>query len=202
MTEQMGTTRARRRRASREEAEADLFAAALALLRRDGVLAGVNLREVAKQARVNHGQIYQYFRTRQALLRAAISHLLAQDPPEGRLWDLPFPQRRRAIWRWALRHPDVYKLQALLALDEDPDMTLFPALEHNRQALARDVEQAHLPLGADTDVVHAMTAVTYLGYCVFREAMAKELGIDPAELDSRATAVYDKMIEGLATADS
>ncbi|MFD4985036.1 hypothetical protein [Streptomyces sp. NPDC058374] len=49
------TGKARRRRRSREETEADLLAAARLLLARDGVLAGLNLREVAAEAGVNHG---------------------------------------------------------------------------------------------------------------------------------------------------
>ncbi|HAM48545.1 MAG TPA: TetR family transcriptional regulator, partial [Alphaproteobacteria bacterium] len=45
----------------RGASEAALEAAALRLLRRHGVLAGLNLREVADEAGVNRGLVYHYF---------------------------------------------------------------------------------------------------------------------------------------------
>lgn len=189
---------ARRRRRSREQTESELLDAALRLMERDGVLAGINLREVAKEARVNHGQIYQYFGSRQALLRAAISRLLRENYPDpARHWKLPFTERRRATWRWALRQAPMLKLQALLALDGDPELVVFPAIDRTRRSLERDLRDGDLPAGADAEVAHAMTVATHLGYCVFREAMARDLGITPTELDRRAAAVYDDMLAGL-----
>lgn len=178
-----------RRRRSREETKSDLLDAALRLLRRDGVLAGVNLREVAKEAGVNHGQIYLYFGTRQRLLRAAIARLVETgflDPDTH--WEQPFAARRRAMLRAALRKPDIVKLQALLALDDDPEFSLFPALDRTRRSLERDRTSGALPADADGLAMHAMTAATYLGYCIFRHAIARDLDIDPVELDERALA--------------
>ncbi|MFC4911445.1 hypothetical protein [Actinomadura gamaensis] len=54
-------------------------------------------------------------------------------------------KRQRAMWRWALHQPDVVRLQALLALDEDPDFAMFPAIEHTRAALDRDRRTGALP---------------------------------------------------------
>lgn len=198
--QQTDTPKTRRRRRSRQETETDLLDAALRLLARDGVLAGLNLREVAKEAGVNHGQIYQYFGTRQSLLRTAIARLLHKGwLGRDRYWDQPFTSRRRSMWRWALRQRDMIKLEALLALDEDPDLTLFPALERTRDALNRDKTTGALPADADGPVAHAMTAATYLGYCIFREAMARDLGISPKDLDERAADVYDLMLAGIAS---
>ena len=194
------TSDARRRRRTREQTESELLDAALRLLERDGVLAGINLREVAKEAHVNHGQIYQYFGSRQALLRAAISRLLqANFPDRSRHWNLPFTDRRRAMWRWALRQAPMLKLQALLALDGDPELVVFPAIDRTRRSLDRDLRDGDLPEDADAEVAHAMTTATHLGYCIFRETMARDLGITPAELDRRAAAVYDRMLAGLTT---
>ncbi len=188
----------RRRRRSREQTEGDLLDAALRLLRRDGVLAGVNLREVAKEAGVNHGQIYQYFGSRRALLRAAIARLVEVGwPDESTHWERPFAARRHAMWRSALREPDLVKLEALLALDDDEELSLFPALDRTRRALERDAATGALPPDADGLVMHAMTAATYLGYCIFRRTIARDLGVGADELDRRAAAVYDRMIAGL-----
>ena len=45
--------------------------------------------------------------------------------------------------------------------------------------------------------MHALSAATYLGYGIFRESIARDLGIDAVELDSRASAVFDLMLDGL-----
>ena len=58
---------------NRAETERRLIDAALDLIRRNGVLAGLNLREVADGAGVNRGNIYPYFGSRRELLRAAIN---------------------------------------------------------------------------------------------------------------------------------
>ncbi|HEY3687130.1 MAG TPA: TetR/AcrR family transcriptional regulator [Streptosporangiaceae bacterium] len=189
---------ARRRRRSRAETESELLDAALRLLDRDGVLAGVNLREVAKEAGVNHGQIYQYFGSRQSLLRAAIARQMKDNQPDpARHWKLPFAARRRAMWRWSLRQRHTLKLEALLALDGDPRLVIFPALDRTRESLARDTRDGALTSEVDPEVAHAMTAAAYLGYAIFRETFARELGLPPDELDRRAAVVYDRMVAGL-----
>lgn len=202
MTE--GSARPPRRRRSREDTERELLDAALRLLDRDGVLGGIALRDVAKEAGVNHGQIYQYFGDRRTLLRAAINRLVtAAVPDPDRHWDRPFAERRRALWRRVLEDPDTARasrLEALLALDGDPRLTLFPAIDRTRAALERDRAGGELAPDADGEVMHALTAATYLGYSLFRDVIARDLGIDPADLDQRAARVYDQMLAGLTPA--
>ncbi|MFB8028519.1 MULTISPECIES: TetR/AcrR family transcriptional regulator [unclassified Streptomyces] len=200
MSDKPAAAPARRRRRTRQETEADLLDAALRLLERDGALAGITLREVAKEAGVNHGQIYQYFGDRQTLLRAAIGRILDTAPLGAQShWDKPFAERRRTMLRYALERPQLLRLEALLALDGDPELTLFPELDRTRGALERDRREGALPEDADGLVMHAMTASTYLGYCIFRETIARDLGLEPEELDERAAAVYDRMLHGLVT---
>ncbi|WP_425832045.1 TetR/AcrR family transcriptional regulator [Streptomyces fractus] len=200
MPDQSAEAPAKRRRRSRQETEADLLDAALRLLERDGALAGIALREVAKEAGVNHGQIYQYFGDRQTLLRAAIGRLLdTEDLGAQSHWDKPFAERRRAMLRFALEKPQLLRLEALLALDGDPELTLFPELTRTKEALERDRREGELPEDADGLVMHAMTAATYLGYCIFRETIARDLDLAPEDLDERAAAVYDRMLGGLVT---
>ena len=62
-----------KQRRNREETERRLIDVALDLIRKNGVLAGLNLKEVAEGAGVNRGNIYRYFGSRQELLRAAIN---------------------------------------------------------------------------------------------------------------------------------
>ncbi len=128
------SARAPRRRRSREDTENELLDGVLRLLDRDGVLAGIALRDVAKEAGVNHGQIYQYFGDRQTLLRAAINRLVAKALPDpDHHWDQPFAERRQAMWHRFLEDPDTARasrLEALLTLDGDPELTLFPCRAH------------------------------------------------------------------------
>ena len=64
---------ATRTKRSRAETERRLIDVALDLILHNGVLAGLNLREVADGAGVNRGNIYHYFGSRRELLRAAIA---------------------------------------------------------------------------------------------------------------------------------
>ncbi|WP_371534939.1 TetR/AcrR family transcriptional regulator [Streptomyces sp. NBC_00466] len=188
----------RRRRRSRQETEADLLAAARRLLQRDGVLAGVNLREIATEAGVNHGQIYQYFGTRQALLRASVADLVERRTAgQHGHWDLPFAERRRMMFRHRLSDPELVKLESLLALDGDEDFHPLPRFTQTRRSLERDQEQGALPAEADAVMAHVMTAAAQMGYVIFREAYARDTGIPLAELDERAEQVYALMVTAL-----
>lgn len=189
-----------RRKYDRSATEANLLAAALRLLERDGVLAGLNLQEVANEAGVNRGQIYQYFGSREGLLRAALSSLTwDRHKVFSRDRDLPFAERRLRVFAAALENITFIRLEALLAITHAEELRLFPMLETTKGDLARDQESGHLPAGADAVVMHLMTAATYLGYAVFRDAMAREAGIALQDLDRRALAVFAKMVKGLVS---
>ncbi|MCP4004306.1 MAG: helix-turn-helix transcriptional regulator, partial [bacterium] len=69
----MATKTKAKTKQNRADTERRLIDAALDLIRRNGVLAGLNLREVADGAGVNRGNIYHYFGSRRELLRAAIT---------------------------------------------------------------------------------------------------------------------------------
>src|SRR5690606_34311497 len=110
-----------------------------------------------------------------------------------------FADRRRAMWHRALGSPELVRLQALLALDGDTQISLFPTLDLTREALDRDRASGALPADADGEAMHALSAATYLGYSLFRETMARDLGVPEDELDRRAFAVFNRMLEGLTT---
>ncbi len=104
----------------REATEESLRAAAVALLRRGGVLAGLNLRQVADEARVNRGLVYQYFGSRRALLRSALFHRSrpnAEDAVDAA--GLPLRERLSRLFWTSLRNPEPVRLATLLVLDGD-----------------------------------------------------------------------------------
>lgn len=195
-------TAARRRRPrDRARTEADLLEAAFALLRRDGVLAGLNLQEVAERAGVNRGQIYQYFGDRRSLLRSAVAGR-AREWAAGaaRHWDMPFAGRRRAMFRHALASPEATLVEALLAIDGDAGYQALPEIERTRAALERDKRSGDLPAGCDAVALHAFMVAAYKGYLVFREPLARDIGVPVDQLDARVATVHDQVLDAVTGA--
>ncbi|HVX53763.1 helix-turn-helix domain-containing protein [Nocardioides sp.] len=189
----------RRRSRDRARTEADLLEATFELLERDGIFGGVNLQEVADRAGVNRGQIYQYFGDRRSLLRSAVAHWAkAWAAGAKRHWEASFIQRRRAMFRDALADPRVTLVEALLAMDGDPDYHVLPELARTRAALERDQRSGDLPADADAVAMHAFTVAAYKGYVIFREALARDIGVPVDELDQRVLAVYDRVLESMS----
>lgn len=189
----------KRRTRDRARTEADLLDATFDLLQRDGIFAGLNLQEVADRASVNRGQIYQYFGDRRSLLRAAVVHR-AREWAAGakRHWEESFSQRRKAMFRNALANPSVPIVEALLAIDRDPEYHSLPEIARTRIALERDQQSGALPAEADAVALHAFTVAATKGYALFRESLARDIGVPVDELDARVRAVYDQVIDGMA----
>jgi AcrR family transcriptional regulator len=195
-----GAAPVRRKARDRARTETDLLASAWRILRRDGVLAGLNLQQVAAEAGVNRGQIYQVFGSRQALLRTALSRAL--DTWRGQTADsffaTGFAARRRAMLRLALEHPVIPQILALLALDGDQEFHPLPAFETSRAALARDKETGALRAEVDGEAAHVLAVATQVGYAVMRESLARDTGIPLTDLDQRVLAVFDDYLDSLS----
>ncbi|MEV6349201.1 TetR/AcrR family transcriptional regulator [Actinoplanes sp. NPDC051851] len=188
----------RRRGRDRARTEADLLDATYDLLQRDGIFAGLNLQEVAERASVNRGQIYQLFGDRRSLLRAAVTHRAREWTARAKgHWESAFAQRRRSMFRDALQNPGVSTIEALLAIDRDPEYHALPEITRTRVALTRDQESGALPPDADAEALHAFTVAATKGYVLFRESLARDLGVPVEDLDTRVQAVYDRMIDDM-----
>lgn len=183
----------------RKATEQKLLAAAREMLARDGVLAGLNLREVADQAGVNRGLVYQYFGSRRELLRAAIADDSWQEAPvfhEGRA--APFVERRQQVLAETIRAEAVLKVTTLLVLDGDEDVRLFPQLDRSRADLERDQLQGDIAVEISPIAAHVLTAAMNFGYAIFREQFSKEVGLSTTELDGQVQEVAARMLQGLA----
>jgi AcrR family transcriptional regulator len=184
---------------SRTETEAQLEAAALTLIQRDGVLSGLNLREVADRAGVNRGLVYHYFGSRRALLRAALRKDARRRLEELRSGGrLPFVARWRRFLRVMTDQRDAVRLMTLLVLDDDPELRTMPLRSATRDRLEADRAAGILAADLDLDAAHAAIVSLVWGYVVYREALAREFDIAADELDDRVGVVLDRMLGGLA----
>ncbi|MFZ5912832.1 MAG: TetR/AcrR family transcriptional regulator [Pseudomonadota bacterium] len=179
----------------RAASEAALEAAALALLKRNGVLAGLNLREVADEAGVNRGLVYHYFGSRQQLLRSAlrrdVKSRLEEILASGRL---PFNARIRQLVRTMLGQSEAVTLSTLLLLDAQEKLPVAPLKEQWIEGFRKDVAEGKIAEDTDTQALLAlMTALSY-GYVVFRQAIAEELELPAADLDYRVDEIFGKML--------
>lgn len=179
----------------RAGSEAALEAAALRLLKQNGVLSGLNLREVADEAGVNRGLVYHYFGSRQELLRSALRRGVKQR------WadilasgSLPFNARIRQLVRTMLGQQEAVYLSTLLMLDGSEKLRVAPLMKQWIAGFQSDVAEGKIE--ADTDhqaLLALMTALSY-GYVMFRQAVAEELDVPVADLDYRVDDVFGKML--------
>jgi len=186
---------------SREETEQKLIDVALDLIRQKGVLAGLNLREVAEGASVNRGNIYHYFGSRQELLRAAINHrframttaLKADRGPRT------FIDRRLRAFRAKDSQRDS-ELRALLVIDGDDSVDPMPAYEIALSQLRQEVINGNIDRGHDLAALQVILNAALRGYRIFRAPYAKRLGMNVSELDNRVTNIVRFWIEAMQQA--
>ncbi|GAA1097846.1 MULTISPECIES: TetR/AcrR family transcriptional regulator [Kitasatospora] len=186
-------TRSSHDRAATEEA---LRSAALDLLQKQGVLAGLNLREVADEAGVNRGLVYQYFGSRRDLLRSALwsqGQESVQDAAAAASEELPLRKRLSRFFWTALRRPGPIRLMALLVLDGDERPRPMPGRAHEHRLLEAEAARGELPVD-DTDALQAAVASAVYGYALFREHLAREIDVPVEELDGRVARCLDAMV--------
>lgn len=189
----------RQRPPDRLATESALQRAALLLLERNGILAGLNLRQVAEEAGVNRGLVYHYFGSRRDLLRAALRSNVSErlnDFAPGR--GLAAPSRYERFFRTMLSHREAAVLATLLVLDGDRGVRMIPDPDGTRGRLRRDVEEGNLPDDVDTEAVHAAFASMIYGYMVLRERLADELDVEVARLDENVAETVGLLMRRLA----
>ena len=196
-----GVTEEPARPASRAATEATLEEAALRQLRREGVLAGLNLRQVADEAGVNRGLVYHYFGSRRDLLRAALRRDVRSRLDAVRAGGtLPLRQRMRRFLATILSQREAVALTTLLVLDGDDQVRVMPLREETRHHLERDAAGGELDPDLDLEAVHAATVSLVWGYSLYRDAFAREFSVGARRLDEGVGEVLDRMLAGLAPA--
>ena len=174
--------------------------AALDQLATRGVLAGLNLREVADVAGVTPANIYHLFGSRQGLLRAALARETERlAGPADEAARASFVERRTRMFDVITTTPAL-ALTALLALDGDPDFAPLPFLDRTRAGYRAQVEAGELPAGLDVDTLHLLTLAMSIGFAIYGPAAARQLGVTPADLHTRAHTVVEQMLAALLAA--
>ncbi|PRZ43966.1 TetR family transcriptional regulator [Antricoccus suffuscus] len=195
----MGREPADRSPRSRNATSRELEKAALTLLKKDGVLAGLNLREVADLAGVNRGLVYHYFGSRGELLRAALrrdserrSDSYRVDPP-GRT-----VVKRIELWtRMSMKYAEQLRLVAILLLDGGTRVRLMPRRDVTQHELQDDQEAGAIGPNVDLIALHALLQAHGIGYAITRTQLAKEFGIGVRDLDARMVELMERIAVGL-----
>lgn len=178
----------------RAATEAVLERAALELLEERGILAGLNLREVADRAGVNRGLVYHYFGGGRDLLRAALRSDMAErlremGPGRGR----SFTARARAQMRAMIRQAAWVRVVVILLLDGDPRVRILPLKDSVVPDLHERQERGEIVADLDIEAFHILQVSWGYGYALARGAMARELGIPLDELDRRVVEVAGRV---------
>jgi len=184
---------------NRAETERRLIDAALDLIRRNGVLAGLNLREVADGAGVNRGNIYHYFGSRRELLRAAITRRF-EAVVESLLADrrgTSFVERRLRAFRSTDKSQDS-QLRALLVIDGDETVDPMPRYEAALSGLRQDVIDGDIDRAHDLEALQVALSALLRGYRIFREPFAMRIDTDVDDLDKRIAKIVRTWLEAMA----
>ena len=190
-----------KKKRSRAETEQKLIEVALKLLKDKGILAGLNLREVADGAGVNRGNIYHYFGSRQELLRAAINRqfkFIVESLTKG-AEPARFVARRLRTFR--MNNADATndsQLRALLAIDGDNAVDPIPLYESLLSQLRKDVIDGDIDRGHDLEALQVAISAMLRGYRIFRLPYAKRVGVSPKELDKRLSNIFQTWLEAMA----
>ena len=186
-------------RRNRADTERRLIDVALDLIQRNGVLAGLNLREVAGGAGVNRGNIYHYFGSRRELLRAAITRRFEAvvESLSADRRGAPFVERRLR----AFRSPDTIQdshLRALLVIDGDDSVDPMPRYEDALSALRQDVIDGKIDRAHDLEALQVALSALLRGYRIFRKPYAKRIGTNVRDLDERVAEITRTWLEAMA----
>jgi AcrR family transcriptional regulator len=184
---------------NRADTERRLIDSALDLIQRNGVLAGLNLREVADGAGVNRGNIYHYFGSRRELLRAAIARrfeaMAAVLSADRR--GLPFVERRLRAFQSNETINDS-QLRALLVIDGDDTVDPMPRYEEMLSSLRQDVIDGNIDRAHDLEALQVALSALIRGYRIFREPYAKRIDTDADDLDARVAKIVRTWLEAMA----
>ena len=170
--------------------------AALRLLKKDGVLAGLNLREVADLAGINRGLVYHYFGSRGELLRSALRR--GSDRRHDAYWasdeSVGFVERIGRMFTQSIKQAEQGRLAAILLIDGQTKIRMMPRREQTQRDLRVDQEAGRISSEIDLVALHAFIQSLSMGYVVARKQLAAEFGIGVRDLDGRMADLLQQLL--------
>jgi len=190
-----------RRPSGREEVREALLNAAQKLIAARGP-ARVTLREIADEAGVNFGLVYQYLGTRDELLREVYQRVAQRSAIRFEPIDC-LPDAVAAMM--SVPDDSIARIMGWAILDGDYPADVFgpsPALEHIAEVIAghRDGGPPSEPREVDR-LMAAFLLVTMLGWRLFQSIGLTSAGLDPAPDPQRDRIITD-WIEQLVSSSS
>lgn len=183
------------------ETQLKLEDAAIDLIERDGILAGLNLRAAADAAGVNRGNVYHYFGSRRQLLQAALRRRLQANAASVSLRQgLPLLEWVSWAQRYLLKpnNEQLVRLTMLLLLDRDESVQLMPFQVMNVQKFTLDQERGVIDADIDVVALNAFMVAAMRGYVLHREALVRETGIDGRELDKKVESLLIRFASSIS----
>lgn len=171
--------------------------AVLEMIEQQGVLNGINLNDVANAAGVSRTLVYHHFGTRRELLRSAIKHELRRRQVQTKTPVEPMRLGARVVQglRSLLAGGSSLRLTTLLHLDGSTAPRLIPNAETTLLQLERDQALGLVRETDDLPALHASYAAAVHGYALFREILARDLGMEVEELDERVATQLEKLYD-------
>lgn len=187
-------------KAAKDSSVSLLEQAALDLIEENGVLAGLNLREVAERAGVNRALVYHHFGSREELLRSALTRDLKDRLDQiTQGLSLPFNPRVRQMLRTMVQHQPALRLAMLLTLDGKEQVRLAPLKNAWMETFEQDQADGKVDDTLDLEGFLVMISALSYGYALMRESFAKEFDTDPVSLDWRLEAVLEQFLSKYET---
>lgn len=173
--------------------------AAQELLQEHGVLAGLNLREVADRAGVNRGLVYHYFGSRRALLRSSLRRTFEVTADRLAYPSEPKPVSKvlPRLWRAAAtEYRERWRTALLLLLDRD-DIRVSGNWPRTKGVIDEARSMGLVSDDVDARTLFAIHWSLVYGYSAIRERVAHEQNLEPETVDARVEAMLERMYGAL-----
>ena len=194
-TEEDKVTKLRPEKEAKDSSVALLEEAALELMEESGILAGLNLREVAERAGVNRALVYHHFGSREELLRSALTRDLKDRLDQiTQGLSLPFNPRVRQMLRTMVQHQPALRLAMLLMLDGKEQVRLAPLKDEWLETFKQDQADRKIDGELDLEGFLVMISALSYGYALMRDSLAAEFEIYPVSLDWRVESVLEEFL--------
>jgi len=173
------------------------------MLRANGVLAGLNLRDVAASAGVARASIYNFFGSRRQLLRRALAIRIAELDDYNGISSLSFVERRMRLVGDE-EHALHSQLMSLLVIDGDDEILPMPFFEAAMGRMQDDADSGsiHPDNADDLEALHITIHAATRGYNLLRTAYARQAGVTVDELDARVRPIFESWFERLGEPNS